>query len=312
MIRYLKYEDIDKEKWDDCIRRSFNGNLYGYSWFLDVVAEYWEGLIEDEYERVFPLTQNKKFGIHYLYQPFFTQQLGIFSKNILSKEIVTEFIKAIPDKFKYVEILLNAFNKVDESRFKVLPMINHELDLIKPYPGHLKSFSKNTKRNIKKAENEGIVIARNVKPESIIEMFRNNRGKDISRLGDMEYRRLKRLFYTCIYKGAGETFGAMNKHNELCAGAFFARANRKAIFLFSGMTSDGRDASAMFGIMNEFIKIHANSHLTLDFDGSNDPNLARFYKGFGSRKIDYSKLIINKLPFCINVPYKLMRRIRGS
>ncbi len=95
MIRYIKYEDIDKDQWDDCISHSFNGNIYAYSWYLDVVAEQWDALIENDYERVFPLTWKKQFGVKFLYQPFFTQQLGVFSKNILTVKNVEEFIKAI-------------------------------------------------------------------------------------------------------------------------------------------------------------------------------------------------------------------------
>ncbi len=67
MIKHLKYEHIDKERWDDCIDQSFNGVIYAYSWFLDVVCEEWEALVEGDYERVFPINFRKKYGNqHYL------------------------------------------------------------------------------------------------------------------------------------------------------------------------------------------------------------------------------------------------------
>ncbi len=312
MIRYLTYEEIEKEKWDDCIRRSFNGNIYGFSWFLDIVAEHWEGLVENDYERVFPLTQGKKLGIRYLYQPFFTQQLGIFSRNILTQEVVAGFLKAIPHKFKWIEILLNSYNRVEDTDFRVVPQINHELDLIKPYESLYKAFSKNTKRNIKKAEKEGVTIANNVKPEKIVELFRNNRGKDIRHLGDREYMRLRRLIYTCIYGNRAEVYGAYTQRNELCAGAFFIKGNRRVTFIFSGLNKEGRHLSAMHCLINEFIRKNATSHLTFDFDGSNDPNLARFYKSFGSKQTTYPKLIINRLPFYVNWPFQLIRLMKRN
>ena len=37
MIKYLEYNLIDKKKWDDCIGNAFNGAVYAYSWYLDVV-----------------------------------------------------------------------------------------------------------------------------------------------------------------------------------------------------------------------------------------------------------------------------------
>ena len=133
MMRHLRHDEIDKKKWDDCIRSSFNGIIYAYSWYLDVVCEDWESLVENDYERVFPLTGKRKYGISYLYQPFFTQQLGVFSKSILSAEVVEEFLKAIPAKYRYIETNLNTLNKIDSDGFKVEPQRNFELDLIHSY-----------------------------------------------------------------------------------------------------------------------------------------------------------------------------------
>ena len=67
MIKYLKYEHIDKEKWDECIEQSFNGVIYAYSWFLDVVCEEWEALVEGDYERVFPINFRKKAGVNIIF-----------------------------------------------------------------------------------------------------------------------------------------------------------------------------------------------------------------------------------------------------
>jgi hypothetical protein len=111
VIRYIRHREIDKLKWDACIQRSVNGIIYGYSWYLDIVAEGWEALVEENYESVMPLICRKKFGIRYLFQPFFTQQLGVFSSNKFTEEKIKEFISAIPQKFSFFEINLNTFNK---------------------------------------------------------------------------------------------------------------------------------------------------------------------------------------------------------
>ena len=46
---------IDKKHWDDCISKSFNGNVYAWSWYLDIVHPKWEALVENDYERVMAL-----------------------------------------------------------------------------------------------------------------------------------------------------------------------------------------------------------------------------------------------------------------
>lgn len=309
MIRHLRHDDIDKKKWDGCIHSSFNGIIYAYSWYLDAVCEEWEALVENDYERVFPLTARKKYGISFLYQPFFTQQLGVFSKSILSAEVVENFLKAIPVKFRYIEINLNTLNKIETDGFKVEPQKNFELDLINSYENIFKHYSQNTRRNVKKAESTGMTIMKNIKPESLIDMFRENRGKNIAHLRDDDYLMLRKLIYSCIYKGLAEVYGAYTDFNELCAGAVFVHSNKKSTFLFSGMNETGRERSAMFMVINSYIRDHAHNHLVFDFNGSNDPNLARFYQGFGSTECTYFRVHRNNLPPVIKT---LARIIKGT
>ncbi len=312
MIRHLRHDEIDKKKWDNCIHSSFNGIIYAYSWYLDVVCEEWEALVENEYERVFPLTGKKKYGIHYLYQPFFTQQLGVFSKSILSAEVVENFLNAIPKKYKLIETNLNTLNKIDSDSFQVQPQRNYELDLINSYESISKHYSQNTKRNIKKAEKSGLSIMKNIKPDLLIDMFRQNKGKEIHHLREDDYLMLRKLIYTCIYKGLAEVYGAYTDYNELCAGAVFVQSNKKSIFLFSGLDAKGRERSAMFMVIDAYLRDHAHNHLVFDFDGSNDPDLARFYEGFGSTECTYLRIYRNNLPGFLKRTVKVLKRIKGG
>jgi hypothetical protein len=312
VIRYLQRKHIDELKWNNCINHAFNGNLYGYSWFLDVVAGQWGALVENDYERVFPLVYRRKFGIFYIYQPFFTQQLGLYSTTKLNAEALGAFIQAIPSKFRQVEINLNTLNKAEGLPVKVVPQLNHELDLIHSYEKIRQAYSENLVRNLKKPEKAGLTISKNIKPDDIIELFRKNRGKEIAHLHDKEYLKLKRIAYTCMYKGIASIQGVYDLQNQLCAGAFFIQSNNKAIFLFSGLGETGRDTGAMPFLIDNFIREHAGRHLTFDFDGSNDPSLARFYKSFGSKECVYQRVVIDRLPAALNVGASLYRKLRNS
>ena len=99
-----------------------------------------------------------------------------------------------------------------------------------------------------------------------------------------------------MYKGKAKVYGVYDETNELCAGAFFLISNKKAIFMFSGLNKNGRSLGAMPFLIDTFIRHHSNKHLTFDFDGSNDPDLARFYKSFGSMKLIYNRLRLDRLP----------------
>lgn len=296
MIRHLERKDIDDDRWNACIEKAFNGNLYGYSWFLDIVGDDWNALVENDYERVFPLVFRKKFGISYIYQPFFTQQLGLYSTTRLDTEALHEFIAAIPARYRQVEINLNTLNKAGQGNFRLLPQVNHELDLINSYEKIRKGYSENLVRNLRKAEKADLSVSKNIKPDDIIVLFRENRGKQIRHLHEKDYMRLKRIAYTCMYKGIASIQGVYDSRNRLVAGAFFILGNNKAIFLFSGLSEAGRESAAMPFLIDSFIRQHAGRHLTFDFDGSNDPSLARFYKSFGSRECTYQRLEITRHP----------------
>lgn len=311
MIKYLQRKHIDEIKWNNCINHAFNGNLYGYSWFLDIVGGEWNALVENDYERVFPIVYRRKFGISYIYQPFFTQQLGLYSTTRLDAEVLDVFIKSIPSKFRQVEINLNTLNKAEGLPAKIIPQLNHELDLIHSYEKIHQAYSENLVRNLKKPEKAGLTISKNIKPDDVIELFRENRGKEITHLHDRDYLKLKRIAYTCMYKGIANIQGVYDRQNELCAGAFFILSNNKAIFLFSGLSEEGREAGAMPFLIDNFIREHAGRHLTFDFDGSNDPNLARFYKSFGSKECIYQRVVINKLPGVLKVALDYYRRLKS-
>lgn len=316
-IRYVPQEEINRALWDQCIKTAVNGRVYAFTWYLDIMADNWDALVmgDEHYEAVFPLTYRKKFGIHYLYQPFFTQQLGVFSIKQITPELITEFLEAIPPKFLFAEINLNSLNKPDPSRWNVSQNVNYELDLIEPFEPIYKRFSNNIKRNVSKAEEKEIRVSDTVNPEEIVKLFRENRGATLEKLKDNDYRKLLQLIYHGIHMQIAFSYGAYTAKNELCAGMIIFISHYKATFLFSATNKDARDSGAMHMLISQFIYSAAGNHLTLDFEGSNDPHLGRFYKSFGAQKIVYPSVSFNRLPFPARnffSIYKKVRKLRTS
>lgn len=297
MIRYIKHNEIDRAKWDECISHSFNGVIYAYSWYLDIVCPGWEALVEEDYRKVMPLTGRSKMGINYLYQPFFTQQLGVFSLDKLAGNNVTDFLLAIPSRFKLIEISLNIFNKPGHAEgFVLKPSLTHELDLISSYDQLYKQYSENAKRNTKKAIKHQLTIAEKVKPKEVIALFKGTKGKEVESFRETHYEMLERLIAECVRRGNGQMWGVNDKSGKLCAGAFFIQSNGKVIFIFSGRSDEAKGNGSMFFLIDRFIAANAQRNLILDFEGSNDPDLARFYKGFGSKECVYLQVRKNNLP----------------
>lgn len=311
MIRHLKNQEVEREKWDECIASAFNGCAYGYSWYLDIVSPGWEALVEDDYDRVFPLPSADKFGIAYSMQPYFTQQLGVFSKTKLTPGVVSGFLEAIPGEYKYIDLNLNVHNGIQLTSWKIHEMSNYELDLIADYAKLTEGYSQQTRRNLKKNAGITLSLAKSIKPEEVVTLFRRNRGSRLRQLGDNQYAVLLRLIYACIYKDMARVWGVYDEHNELCAGVVWLFSHQKAVFLFSGLSETGRRIGAMPYLTDCFIKEHAGQPLTLDFEGSNDEGLARFYAGFGSRRMTYFRVVINRLPFIMRASLEVARRVRS-
>lgn len=298
MIRYLDHHEIDMEKWDACIDKAPNGIFYAYSWYLDMFARPWGGLVEGDYRSVMPLPYRKRIGLHYVYQPAFIQQLGVFSTHSLAEDLTRRFIVSIPAHFRYVDLPMNTFNQV-------LPIkgvarhqrVTYELDLIGPYENIRKKYSGNTLRNLKKAEKHGVFIAPHGRPEDVIAAFRSNRKRDP--YAEKEYIGLKHLIYSGMHKGHVSLYSAYSERNTFCAGIVFYRSHNKVVFLFSGSTGEARENGAMFQLVDTFIRDHAGRELVLDFEGSSNPGLARFYRGFGSKECLFLQLRMNRMPIML-------------
>ncbi len=305
MIEYIKHSDINKEKWDKCISASPNGLIYAYSWYLDIVCKEWDALIEDDYTSIMPLPKGEKYGYTYSYPPPYTQQLGLFSISTISEKGVLNFISQIPELYKYIEMNLNTQNPFNSDLFEIKKGATHLLSLNETYANILSNYTTQTKRNLKKAQASKLTIAKNTASGKIIELFRGNRGKEYSHSPE-QYALLDKLMQTSITLGTGELWGVCTAGKELCAGAFFLQSNGRVIFLFSGVNEKGYDAQAMTFLLNTFIEEHAGSNLIFDFDGSSDTNIARFYNGFGSKKVEFLKIRKNTL----SPPLKWIKEIQ--
>ncbi|OFY01944.1 MAG: hypothetical protein A2W89_23830 [Bacteroidetes bacterium GWE2_42_39] len=300
-IRYLQHEEIDFEKWDRCIANSINGIVYAGSWYLDRICNRWDALVYGDYLYVMPLVWNRKFGISYVYQPFFTQQLGVFSAFSVDKEMVNSFIHAIPGKFRLVEMNLNYQNIPGSGKISVKSNITYHLPLAYSIKTIREQYSDNTRRNLKKAGQQKLFAAPLYNIDEFIAFTKSNLQKKSPEIKTVHYQNLKRVISHALYHRLGELAGVFNSQNQLIAAVFFVWSNRKVIYLAASSLKEGTEKKAMFLLVDKFIESRAESELILDFEGSNMPGVARFYEGFGARPVSYFSIRRNTLPWYIRL-----------
>ncbi len=295
-IRYLTRSAIDLNKWDRCIKEAPNGLIYHFSWYLDAVCT-WDALVAGDYAYVLPLPWKKKLWVRYIYIPPFVAQTGIISKYTVDGALVKQFLQKIPAGFSVADITLNELNpSPDDVSIKQKLCLNMVLPLNEPYEQIAARFSKDGKKNIRQAEQSGITITDNIPVIVIMDMYRaayGHKNKAIQHQG----RLFTHLSSLIIQRGYGFTTGVKSGSGQLVAAAFIAKDDKRIYYLLAAPNENGRKTGAIHFLINHLIRSYAGTDLFFDFEGSDIPSVAQFYKKFNPVENIYFRLRINRLPY---------------
>lgn len=300
-IRYIKAADIDKHKWDSCIHFAINSRVYAYTWYLNQICEEWDGLVEGNYESVFPIIWNDKIpGFKQLHHPLLAQQLGLFSVHVLSDQRIAAFLEAIPNHYKRQTInFSSAIRLNDHPDYQVEQRPNYKLWLDRPYEEIRAGYSSNIKRNLKKAERNELYGGASITPEQFVDFFKANHKGKIDVLTDKVGYTILRIMYQAMHRGAGFIATVQTQEGELCAASFFLINKGRITYLLPFTTEEGRQQGAMHFLLDIVIRKNALSPNVIDFEGSSIESIARFYKSFGAENEPYPVIKKNKLPFLL-------------
>ena len=300
-VRYLRHKDIDRQRWDMCISQSVKPLVYALSWYLDITSPGWDALVGGDYETVMPLTWRKKYGLKYLIQPYYSQQLGIFG-NVVGAEIVREFFDAIPSRFVVVKINGNATNDFSPSPHRIKQNRNYEIDLSTDYDTAASGFSRNNRKNIRIAGRKHLTLKPEIDQNPFVNFYLEFIGERISDLPNRPFEIFRNIVALAGKQALTSTYGVYDKDEKLCSGALFLHSFNRRILIASASNHSGRQNRAMYFLLDNFIKMHAGLPLVLDFEGSNIEGIASFYDGFGANCMNYPSVSF------INVSYKTISR----
>jgi len=230
-----------------------------------------------------PLPKRKKYGINYIFQPFWIQHLGVFSKSTLSEDNLKLFVDNIPKKIRLIDFNINF--KTDS----VSPRVNYILPLKNRYENIFKAFSKLRKRSIKKAVKNKVLLKKSDEWDELLNLskLKSQKAFKMTAAAALKFdtllkmvKKLKKLKIITAYV----------KDNELVGGAFFIISKNRITYLFSIINQEGKDLQAISLILNSVIKEYSATEYILDFEGSMLPGVARFIKSFGVQKEIYYHL----------------------
>ncbi|NCB09486.1 MAG: hypothetical protein EOM73_15155 [Bacteroidia bacterium] len=300
-ISYIAHRNIDVKKWDSCVENASNSRVYALSWHLGRTAETWDALVMGDYQLVMPLPVKKKWGISYLYQPLFCQQLGIFPYP--TEDTARLFYLELTRHFRYFNIQINAQNPLVQfpNEIKFLPRKNYLLPLNRSYEAIYNDYSTNTKRNLTKAQKNRLSFIPGIGTEEFIQFKTENLPIKLTKT-DLE--KLKRLTAFGQLQGHGRFYGVYGPKNDLLSAVYFCRFKNRLTYMNAVSSEEGKALGAMPFLVDQVIRENAGKNLVLDFEGSMIPGVARFYEGFGASPETYFQLKYNRLP----LPLKWLKR----
>ncbi|WP_338814406.1 hypothetical protein V9L05_03580 [Bernardetia sp. Wsw4-3y2] len=283
-MQHFKHHQIDKKKWDKCISSSKENIIYAFSWYLDCVSPSWEGFVlednEQNYEAVMPLPVKKKYGISFLQQPLFVQQLGVFSTKKLSTSEFKTFLILLQKKFKLVsnypfntsnyEDFKNEFEEVFHQKVdsNLKNFKNHHLSVQQNYLKIRQNYKRDTKYRINQAQKQNFKIIKKTKVDDIdlvwqffeesvfLENGISNQAKPV----------LKKLFHILKEKELAELVYIQNNEKEIVSGVLLVKSKSlyqensitKWIYLFNAAKPTYKRDESRRWFLDRFIQEKSN------------------------------------------------------
>jgi len=277
MIRRLKYNEIDFEKYSKCLENSAQKNWYARKEVLDQLSGNWHILVYNDYEAVMPVHLHKKMWINFVHMPLFCQQLGIFSKND-NAEINAKFLNFLNRNYKiflYSFNDKNAFQKTLEKRKNYIIPISDYATLRR------KKYFKGRKSAVKIAQH---LIYKEINFDIQLIHFIKSNFKGLTKEGD--WLNFKEYLSFLSEEKSLKLCGAFL--NETLISLAFLVTDKQQYYLL-GLVNDEKykeENGASFlvdKILHQYIE-----QKSFNFMGSNIRGIEIFFKSFGGELREYS------------------------
>jgi hypothetical protein len=286
-IRLVTRQDIDDEKWDACIHRAANGLAYAKISFLDLMTDQWCAVILNDYQAVMPIPFRTKWGITYVYQPAFIQQLGLIGE--FNPEQLQACVDVLKEQIRYGNLPLNFSNPMEGASAAA----NYVLDLSKPYADIASQFTYYLRRTTKEDKTADLLYKVSASYERTIHLYRDRYGQRFPHVHVQSYNGL--IKFAEQFPDQVLLREAWRK-DELLSAILLLRDERRLYLLISINTPEGKKAEANRFLLNQLIREFSETPLLLDFEGSDIPGVAAYYEGYGAVLQSYYILNWNHLP----------------
>lgn len=316
-------KSLNATEWDEFVYQSPQGNIYHLYAYLSHLPGDWQAVIVWESGRIaaaFPFSAKTKWGISYAVQPYFAQYFGILfgskSENVyknleFQKKAIQLIHEALPGEIKYFD-----YNFAPEFDYE-LPLqwlgwrqrtlYTYWVDLGKGYESVIQSCASHVRREIKKADQAGLIVQVENNPELVVEILKTAKPEAVRQINDCFFKALcknARHFYEqgkcCCFIGYDG--------DVPIAGIIYFFYREKMIYYQGSTLPAYKNSGIMSKIIAESIQKFGHQYRYLDFDGSMIEPIERFFRGFGAFPVRYSNFTLNRLPLLPRLAHRALSR----
>lgn len=290
-INIIAASGLDRHKWDDCVQRQ-SCLIYSYSWYLDAIAEDWYGLVAGNYEMIMPLPVKRKLGITMLAIPPFIQRTD--SSSFLPPEIRSEVVAKIISFARIVHLNLSDPEFFPAAKKRV--RTNFILDLNKPYASIFDKFTPQCQKNLRKAAKRGCLWSGDLSINDVIRLYRLA-YEQRSSYDASHYQKLEKLLTVAMEKGFCRLGAVRDEQGDMVYAGLMFDDGKRLYYLLGAPTEKGRQMRATYFFIDQMIQKYAGTARVLDFEGSDIPDVAKFYSSFSPAIEHYYEYYLNRYPF---------------
>jgi len=300
VLRLLRFRHLDLARWDACLAAAQPPALpYAQAWWLAATAGRWAAVVElgpaGEYRSVLPLPWHWRPRGRVVYQPPFTQQLGLVltpaSQHrdlaeylVLTQELSANVYQQLPPR--PLPPLLPGWQATQRPTYH----LDQGLSYAQLQAAYAPDYRRRLRRNAEAAQPLAVMPSTDL--TELIDLFTSYKTTVVTGLRPRHYATLQQLWAAASQRGAAELRQVRHPATgELLAGALFITHAGGVIYLFAAASAAGRAASAPLLLLDDALRRHAGQpgHV-FDFEGGSRPEIGRFFANFGARLVLYPSL----------------------
>lgn len=279
-IRFVPREEIEKVKWDSCIHYANHGNLFGYKWYLDNVAKEWDGLVEGDYESVFPLIKKKTGKVSELYTPQLLPKTGLYSIHGLSQARIQAFMRHIPSEYKTQHIAFSRKLALAENpSWKT--QNDYQISLKADYDEIAQSYTEELRQGLDLIHKENYTADAGVTPEQVTDFYFAHSPHATE---TQKYTYL-RIIYNLLHRGTGFMTTMKNEQDQIIAADVLAYSHGKVVSMMPCYKGE-KGKFALWKLLDLILQTHSNKPSVFDFNIQMGSQI--FPEVFGAKTRPYS------------------------